>query len=338
MNSPSPDVAYYYPAPYWLAEDGGWIKSLLLFFDRVAILLPGYMYGRQHAADPTLAEPLEELGLLEVLEPNTWVDQTLTEELTTVLVDMLIAGAFDDLPTAPHFAELSMSRMGHGADVELSEMLVEELTKRGLARPTEDGVSIPLHPIVRTTTLVLLGQLARAAGNRRGMSVHPATNDFHAAQELVAALSRAPMPSAGHVVALDLEAVTLDLHPVPLDGVLGFRSSHAAAHKAYMRSLRGFLEELADVVGGERERLVVARQQELADAASDLRSTARRGFGKNLAGWSLGLAGAAWGVAAHDPLGFALTAGGLVTAAVPMPRPAASAYSYVFGAARQLSP
>ena len=35
------DTAYYYPAPYWGLEDSGWIKSLLLFFDDVAILLPG---------------------------------------------------------------------------------------------------------------------------------------------------------------------------------------------------------------------------------------------------------------------------------------------------------
>lgn len=104
-----------------------------------------------------------------------------------------------------------------------------------------------------------------------------------------------------------------------------------------MRSLRGFLAELAGAVGEERHRLVVARQQELADAASDLRSAARRGFGKNLAGWSLGLAGAAWAVTANDPLGFALSASGLVAAAVPKPQPAASAYSYVFGASDQFA-
>ena len=69
------DTAYYYPAPYWGLEDSGWIKSLLLFFDDVAILLPDYMYGRHTDADPTLAEPLEDRGLLRLLEPNDWVDE-----------------------------------------------------------------------------------------------------------------------------------------------------------------------------------------------------------------------------------------------------------------------
>ena len=56
------DVAYYYPAPFWGMGEGGWVKSLLLFFDKVSILLPGYMYGRHHLADPVLAEPLEDRG------------------------------------------------------------------------------------------------------------------------------------------------------------------------------------------------------------------------------------------------------------------------------------
>jgi len=338
VSEPSAEVAYYYPAPYWTADEGNWVKTLLVFFDRVAILLPGYMYGRHLTADPTLAGPLEDRGLLEVLEPNTWVDQKVTEDLATVLVDLLIAGAFDDLPSPPgdRFQELSYSRMGYGADVGLSEMLVDELMTRGLARPTEDGVSVPLHPIVRTTILVVLGQLARVAGTRRGMAVHPATNDFTAARDLIRVLDREPMPSAGHVISLDLEAVTLNLDSVPLDDVLDFRAEHGDAHKSYMRSLRGFLAELAAIDAQDRERMLLERRQELADAAHELRTTARRGFAKDLSSWSLGLAGATWAIAAADPLGLALTAAGLLAGAVPERASPPSAYSYVFSAERHL--
>ena len=31
------ETAYYYPAPYWDYRSG-WVKSLLLFFDDIAIL------------------------------------------------------------------------------------------------------------------------------------------------------------------------------------------------------------------------------------------------------------------------------------------------------------
>src|SRR4051794_9329180 len=97
----APDVAYYYPAPYWSEQEAAWIKSLLLFFDRVAILLPSYMSDRPAAANPSLVEPLEDRGLLQVLDPADWVDQIVTEELATVIVDLLVAGVFDDLPNLP---------------------------------------------------------------------------------------------------------------------------------------------------------------------------------------------------------------------------------------------
>ena len=35
------EVAFYYPGPFW--GDDHWIKTLLLFFDRVGVLLPGYV-------------------------------------------------------------------------------------------------------------------------------------------------------------------------------------------------------------------------------------------------------------------------------------------------------
>lgn len=253
------------------------MKSLLLFFDQVAILLPNYMYGRHTSADPSLVEPLEDQGLLQILEPNSWVDQKLTEELATIIVELLTSGAFDDLPDAEgQYHELSYSRMGYGADVELADMLVEELQGRGLARPSDDGVSVPLHPIVRTTILVTLGQLARVAGVRQKMAIHPATNDLGAIRDLLRTLEREPLPSAGHVIALDLEPVSLNLDLVPLDEVLDFRAKHRDSYKAYRRDLQRFLWELASIDDiNDREQLLLQRRQELADTSHDLRRQTR---------------------------------------------------------------
>ena len=78
--------------------EGGWVKSLLLFFDKVSILLPDYMYGRHHVADPVLAEPLEDPDLLEVLEPNRWVDAEMAKSLAEAVSGLLANGVFDDLP------------------------------------------------------------------------------------------------------------------------------------------------------------------------------------------------------------------------------------------------
>jgi hypothetical protein len=155
------DLAYYYPQPYWPTGEVDTLKNLLLFFDGIAILLPRYMSGRETAADPILAVPLQEKGLLRILEPETFVDQEMTEALIAAVTELVTEGAFDNLARPEYgYAELSRSRMGWNADIELSEMITEELIARDLARPSEDGVSVPLHPVVRTTFLVLLSQLA----------------------------------------------------------------------------------------------------------------------------------------------------------------------------------
>ena len=327
------DTAYYYPAPYWGLRDSGWIKSLLLFFDDVAILLPDYMYGRHIDADPTLAEPLEDRGLLRVLEPNDWVDEEIAGKLAEVVVELLTNGAFNDLPKAEHFASLSRSRIGYGADVQLAGFVVDELQERGLARPSEDGVSVPLHPDVRTTILVVLAQLSRVAGNKREMTIHPVTNTLEAATDLVRTLSRESMPSRDKVIKLDLEPVSFDLAAIPLDDVLEFRAEYRDAHRSYMRDLRSFMAELAEINNpGEREKVLLQRRQEISDAAHDIQRSTRRTLGKNLRSWSLGITGGVWSVYAGDPIGLALTAAGVISGLVPSDPNKVSAYSYLFAA------
>ncbi len=337
MVDDTPEVAYYYPATFWRPGEGSWVKSLLLFFDQVAILLPDYMRGRNIAADPTLAGPLQDRGLLRVLEPNEWVDQAMAEKLATVVVELLTTGAFDDLPEEPYFAELSQSRIGYGADVALASWLVDELEERGLARPSEDGASIPLHPDIRTAILVILGQLARQRGVESGLSVSPTTNSPGAVEDLLRLLAREPLPSAAHIVAFDLEPVTLDLATVPLDEVLGYRQEYQSAHQAYMRDVRRFANDLAEIPDeGDREVALLGRRDELSNAGRELQRSARKAFGKNLAAWSLGLGGSWWSLAHGDPIGFAFAALPAAAAAVP-DRPAVSAYSYLFRVQQQLA-
>lgn len=336
MRVQSPDVAYYYPAPFWGWNESGWVKSLLLFFDEIAILLPDYMHGRHTAGDPSLVEPLEDRGILKVLEPSLWVTDEVASQLTTVIVELMTNGAFEDLDRGQYFQELSQSRMGYGADIELAEMLVDELIAMDLARPSEDGVSVPLHPVVRTTILVLLAQLARAAGPARNMTIHPATSQPQAVHDLLRTLSLPDLPSAQRVVSLDLEPVALDLDLVPLDEVLAFRQERAEAHRAYVRDLQRFMSEVSAIEElPDREALLVERQQEISDAAHDLQRVTRQAFAKNLASWSMGIAGATWSAGTGDPIGVALTTAGVVLPhLVPSGDSTVSAYSFLFATRR----
>ena len=331
------DTAYYFPAPYWSYLEQGWVKSLLLFFDDVAILLPRYMYGRHTSADPELAGPLEERGLLKVLRPSDWIDDDMAHELATAMVDALTNGAFDDLEPAQHYQPLSMSRMGYSADVELAEFLVTELRERDLARPSQDGVSVPLHPTVRHAILVLLAQMSRKAGAKRGIAVHP-TSSPEFGGRMVETLSGDPLSSRAEVFASDLAQVALNLESVPLDDVLQFRAEHCDAYQAYRRDLLGFMADWANTSDGtERAAMFAERAEKVSDASHGLQHTAKGAFGR-LPSWSLGLVGGVWSAAQTDLAGALISAIGTVVGVARERRAAstASVYSYLFEARREL--
>jgi hypothetical protein len=332
-----PEVAYYYPEPYWLAEEGGWIKNLLLFFDEIAILLPDYMRGRHLVADPTLAEPLEDRKLLRVLEPEWFVDETTTAELADIVEALIKNGAFDQLPTGEHYAELSMSRMGFRAIKKVAERISDELQTRGLAAETKDGVSIPMHPVVRSTYLLVLAQLARDTGKRHQLDLHPTTNGAHASEAFERFLSLEPMPSRGQVVALDLEVVSIDLDDVPLDDVLEYRAENVDAHRRYMQNLRQFAFDLSLMEPDDKARALADRRADLQDEARDLRMRATEAWrsAKSVTGFGLGLTGAAWSLAMGKPVPAVLTALGAGVAMLPS-KASGSAYSYLFNAKRAL--
>lgn len=335
QNSVPAETAYYYPEPFWRPNEGSWIKTLLLFFDDVAILLPDYMRGRHAMSDPSLVEPLEDRKLLRVLEPEWFVDEQLTVQLTDVVEALVRGGAFDSAPPDEGFVELSMSRMGYAAIEAVAHRVYEELVRRGLATETQDGYSIPMHPRVRSTYLVLIAQLAREAGRRHGLDLHPATNSSGAKAAFESLLALDPMPSRGHVVAFDLNVVSVDLDLVPLDEVLDFRAEHREDHRRYMQNLRSFTLQLSLLTDTDRVRELANRRAELEEAARDLRDRARRAWKspKDVAGFGIGITGAAWSLATHNPVPAALTLIGAGLRMLPT-KTAGNAYSYLFAARR----
>ena len=144
---------------------GDWIKNLLLCFDGVALLVPGYMKERPEWLDRSIVVGLKEQGLLEIIEPEEAVDKSATEKLATEMTDIITSGVLDELgKEETAFHELSMSRLGLYGDEGLYNMIFDELKKRGLARDSEDEVSVPMHPKVRSLVLVLLAQIVRPYG------------------------------------------------------------------------------------------------------------------------------------------------------------------------------
>ena len=63
--------------------------------------------------------------------------------------------------------------MGGSADAGLTSIVLKQLRERGLARHSEDGVSIPLRLAIRTFILTVLPQLLRAPAEAAGYSLQP---------------------------------------------------------------------------------------------------------------------------------------------------------------------
>lgn len=336
-----PETAYYYPEWHWEPEEHGWIKSLLLFFDEIALLVPNFKSWEPAAQDPILTGPLIDMGLVRMIEPESFVDHEMTEELVSILMTFLGNGVFDNLPEVDSFPTLSRSRAGFPGYTTVAEEALRIFAEKGLARPSEDGWSIPMHPTVRTSYLTILAQLSRAHGRRWGLDLHPTTNELAAKRSLVQTLDLDGMPSQGRIVDFDLQNVSIDLDAVPLDELLDFRTAHGDQHRRYMANLRQFCREVSAIDDEvDRLRAFEDRAAELREASEALTSHAFKEFKrpKTIGGFALGLVGAGIPLVA-GPIGAAVVVGaaasiaGAALALVP-DKEDSTAYSYLFSAQR----
>ena len=324
------EVAFYYPNPMW--SNGDWIKNLILFFDGVALLVPDYMQNRPEQQDPAIVAGLEEHGLFHIIHPEEVVDAAATAKLADAFDQLMQSGRLDRFarPTTT-FHELSRSRLGYSGDPGLADGLVAELRKRGLAKHSEDGVSIPMHPVVRTLVLVLLAQILRPCGKALNLELSPTTDR----PELVAALGEVlgvdGPADASAVITADLNAVGVDVGPFPMDELLDFRRQYYVEHQRYRLAIRSFTAEMSRMAPDERDTAFRLRRAELDDLAADLERIGRAAW-KRPASFALGLTAAAWTAIQADSIGALLAGAAAVLGASEAEAPQLGAYSYLFRA------
>lgn len=328
-----PDIAFYYPNPGWYSGD--WVKNLILFFDGIALLVPDYMRDAPFYYDPAIAAGLDQHGLLHILKPEELVGKQETEKLASAMAEIISSGALDGLATrGTRFLELSGSRLGYHGDAGLAKNIFDQLKERKLARESEDGVSIPMHPMVRYLVLVLLAQILRPRGKALGLELHPATDRPQIQLALKELLSLPTLPSAGHVVSMDLQTVGVDLGAVPIDEVLSFRQEHYLEYRSYARSVRQCVRELSAMSDEDRAVALRDRREELIDVGASLRNKAKRAW-KKPASFAFSIAGAIWKLAKGDVIGGALAAASSVTGTDLIMKAETGAYSYLVKARRR---
>jgi hypothetical protein len=326
------EIAYYYPNPMW--DRGDWVKNLIVFFDGVALLVPEYMKDKPRILDPAIVAGLEQHNLLHMLQPETVVDATATAQLAVAMREIIESGKLDSLPAESDFHELSMSRLGYFGNEDLATELFKELEKRGLAKETKDGKSIPMHPKVRSLVLVLLSQILRSYGPKMEAELSPVTDRPIAIAALSEMLSHKVIPTTGSVIAFDMSTVSVDVGSVPIDEVLSFRKENLAAYRRYSLSVRRFAQELSKMGDSEQADAFDLRQAELDDLSADLRRKARKAW-KKPAALAFSLTGAAVSLAAGHPLAAALSLSSAALGYTPASKPEMGAYSYLFRASER---
>jgi len=326
------EIAYYYPNPMW--EVGDWVKNLILFFDGVALLVPEYMKDMPRMLDPAIVAGLQQHNLLHVLQPETVVDATATAQLAGAMREIIESGRLDSLDPESDFYELSMSRLGYFGNADLASALFKELKKRGLAKETEDGRSIPMHTNVRSLVLVLLSQILRSCGPKMGAELSPVTDRPRVVAALSEMLSQKVIATTGSVIAFDMSIVSVDVGSVPINEVLSFRRENLAAYRRYSLSIRRFAQELSKMSDSERVDAFDLRQSELNDLSADLRKRASKAW-KKPAALALSLTGAAVSLAAGHPLAAALSLSSAALGYTPASKPEMGAYSYLFRASQR---
>jgi len=326
-----PEIAFYYPNPYW--RDADWAKNLILFFDGIGMLIPNYMPDSSHFDDAAVIAGLKEHNLFHVFQPETFLDNDSAMRLTNAMTEIISSGVLDDLAQKDEgdFAELSMSRMGYHVAEGYADEIFKQLKKRKLAEESKDGVSIPMHRSVRYIILILLSQILRKNGRDAGFELHPATDVPRLVAALSELLSEPAMPSAAHVISLDMQAVGVDLGSVPIDEILSFRAENREAYRMYARNLRLCIHDLGLMQPQEQHALLEKRQEEITDLASDIRKKARAAW-KKPATFLLSAAGAMWQLQSGDPVGASIAGGAALLSLGKGERVDTGAYSYLFSA------
>lgn len=337
-----PDVAFYYPGQYWRNAD--WIKNLILFFDGVAMLIPKYMEDHGTFDDYPIISSLRDHELFHVIRPEENVGEKETKVLAETLAEIINAGKLDHLTKSSHknaersnFGSLSMSRLGYYGDEKLADSIFQELKARGLADDSEDGVSIPMHRIVRALILVLLAQILRPKGEDMGLTLSPTTDQRTLVDALNEVISNTDTssPSIGDIVSFDMAMVGVDLGSVPMEEILDFRQQNYSQHRDYSLLVRKFARELSLMPSEERQAVFEQRQEDLDDVANSLKKLNRMAWKKPIS-FGISLAGAAYTYHTGNPISAAIASASAVVGMLPDRSDEASVYSYLISAQRRL--
>lgn len=334
-----PRFAFHHP---WPPNDGrhigAWMKSMLLFFDGVALLVPSGSEELVVKGQSETVIPLIEMGLLRTLDPARLIDREVSTALLNLVLEIATSREREFIYSGRSidargilYHDLTGPRSLDRDEREASRIVWEEMQRRGFASHFGPDDTILVDPDKWGLILAFLAQALRPAGLKQGLDLQPATDDLYLISSLIKALDLPRFPSAGHVLTFDLEQVSLDLTHTPIHEVLEFRERHGEQYRAYTSNLQRFAFEISALPVEDREASLIDRHLELADEADRLKRLARTWWRRPVATIGVGMAGAVWSGAQGDWASSIISLLGGIVGAGGKPD-ARSAYSYLFKA------
>lgn len=307
-------TALFYDAPLSTPEDIALLKSMLLFFDDIAVFSTPERRSGPPMIDPNLAAPLAERGLLQFLDPRGVTSSHAGVIVRAALHRAVMENAEDwlaaatagdwhiDVPrlqgrfsgSAPVETSASPASRGPGS-LELFKLLAQE----GLLFPDEstDG-ELAMIPGIASVANSILAQAVRATSGEQGRTIEPVSTRRDEARVFTAILEDAvENVGTSHIVTSELSAVSCDLAQVEPDDLLDFRARHQGEFRAYVLALQALVAQAPP------SRDLVARKAALADEAERLRELQLRRWTTPGAAVNLGIIGATWTLASGDLLG-----------------------------------
>jgi hypothetical protein len=251
---PRPDTCLYFP--YYEVRDETWAKEALLYWDKVATIVPIDVDPR--GFNSPLYRTLSEHAAVEAWPVSYWV----RDEAARRILSLIDAGKHADLPDGPAF------RLNFG---KLSDKLIEGLIEREVEvnrKANDVEVDFRVGALVMCSLAHYLGDQTES---------RPVTDDPALGEAYISVLDASTRSrTIEGLIKRDLDMAVPAIRDIELASWLEFRSKHKRELVEYRASLEGLAREVAGAESPSEADDVIARRKE------DLEQALHRGFWKKL--------------------------------------------------------
>lgn len=280
--------AYYYSNRIWTEASIDFVKTSLLFFDGVALSVPGRKLEEIVDTDPCLARPLYDRGLLVNVDPAVQMNPTIVEGMGRVAARFVIERTFHSPRLISEVGTMAAWRLAR----KCSHALLEHANEHGLGAFHRGGQLSAFSKRAQAAIQYLYAQLLakRSASPSQALAISPITDaspsELRSTISIVRrigldqSLRLPPARARGMFDQISTElAVPLDVSRIPLDEILDFKKEFAPHVRAYMKSLDEYMQVVeggdVNVAHAEMERMEELKELRSALQRSNQRSNSR---------------------------------------------------------------